>query len=524
MKRTNNHVFNLAVIIGLSALSACGGGGGSKSPKLNLVTPTTNTLTWVAGEFTSHSNLKNQCSANGTGSELAEKLWLRSYSNDSYLWYDEIPDENPAPFSVIDYFHTLKTSALTPSGAQKDRFHFTMSTDKWQELSTSGASVGYGFNIAIEQGESIDRKITVTYSEPNSPAKTANVGRGAVIVSVDGVDVATANDEASIQTLNHGLFPAEKDQSTTFVIQDLGAEESREVILIAQKIVSDPVPLVQTMQTDTSKVGYVVFNDHIATAEKGLYDAFTELAAEDVDELVIDFRYNGGGYLVLASQLGYMVAGEQTNNKTFEKTIFNDKHPNRNPVTGQLLSPTPFVQETVGLNDDLITDGFELPTLNLSRVYVLTTDGTCSASEAFINSMRGIDVQVIQIGSTTCGKPYGFYAADNCATTYFTVQFKGENNKGFGDYADGFIPSTSPVLDTEIQGCPVVDDLSHPLGASAEGMLSAATYYIDHNSCPEVPSSNKVAHGTPKYRFNSDYIIEDTRPQSQILSNRIMTQ
>ena len=60
-----------------------------------------------------------------------------------------------------------------------------------------------------------------------------------------------------------------------------------------------------------------------------------------------------------------------------------------------------------------------LPTLDLSRVYVLTSAGTCSASEAIINGLRGVGVQVIQIGGTTCGKPYGFYPPDNCGTTYF---------------------------------------------------------------------------------------------------------
>ena len=67
-----------------------------------------------------------------------------------------------------------------------------------------------------------------------------------------------------------------------------------------------------------------------------------------------------------------------------------------------------------------------MPALDLERVFVLTTASTCSASEAIINSLRGINVEVIQIGSTTCGKPYGFYPQDNCGTTYFTIQFAGE--------------------------------------------------------------------------------------------------
>ncbi len=71
-------------------------------------------------------------------------------------------------------------------------------------------------------------------------------------------------------------------------------------------------------------------------------------------------------------------------------------------------------------------------------MFVLTGPNTCSASESIINALQGVDVEVIQIGSTTCGKPYGFYPQDNCGTTYFSVEFKGVNAKGFGDYPTVF--------------------------------------------------------------------------------------
>ena len=111
--------------------------------------------------------------------------------------------------------------------------------------------------------------------------------------------------------------------------------------------------------------------------------------------------------------------------------------------------------------------------LNLSRVFVLSSGDTASASEAFINGLRGIDLEVILIGETTRGKPYGFYGIDNCGVTYFTVHFKGENAKGFGDYADGFIPSdTDDMFGAEVRGCVVTDDLTHVLGDPAENVAN----------------------------------------------------
>ncbi len=241
-------------------------------------------------------------------------------------------------------------------------------------------------------------------------------------------------------------------------------------------VISTPVQNVQVITTPIGPVGYIQFNDHIATAEDQLIDAIETLQNGSVTDLVLDIRYNGGGFLDLASELAFMIAGTgRTAGKTFEQLQFNDKHPARDPVTGELLAPIPFHDATVGFGS---TSGQPLPMLNLARVFVLTGSGTCSASESIINSLRGIGVDVIQIGSTTCGKPYGFYPQDNCGTTYFSIEFRGVNNVGFGDYTDGFSPdNTVSGAGTRIPGCSVADDFNHALGDQAEARLAAALGY-----------------------------------------------
>ena len=101
-----------------------------------------------------------------------------------------------------------------------------------------------------------------------------------------------------------------------------------------------------------------------------------------------------------------------------------------------------------------------LPFLGLSRVYVLTTADTCSASEAIVDSLRGAGVSVNLIGGTTCGKPCGFFPKDNCGTTYFALRFLSVNDVGFGDYPGGFAPTRA-----------VTDDYAHALGDPAEAQL-----------------------------------------------------
>ena len=120
---------------------------------------------------------------------------------------------------------------------------------------------------------------------------------------------------------------------------------------------------------------------------------------------------------------------------------------------------------------------------------MLTTADTCSASEAVINGLRGINFEVNVIGATTCGKPFGFYPQDNCGETYYTIQFQTTNDQSFGDYADGFTPNNSTAaFGVRAPGCQVADDLTRELGDPAEGLLAAALQFRANGSCP-TPSS-----------------------------------
>ena len=122
---------------------------------------------------------------------------------------------------------------------------------------------------------------------------------------------------------------------------------------------------------------------------------------------------------------------------------------------------------------------------------MLTTADTCSASESIINGLKGAGVTVNQIGLTTCGKPYGFYPQDNCGTTYFSIEFRGVNELGFGDYPDGFSATrTAATGDPRSQpsGLWRQDDLAHALGDPAEEQLRVALTYRENGSLHSHPA------------------------------------
>jgi carboxyl-terminal processing protease len=516
----SRYKFRVLLLPLLGLLAACGsdasggaGGGGSRSGGGGN--------TWTPGVFLPSSQFDNLCAAPraGTadrqGTVADQNRWLRSWTNELYLWYGEVTDRDPAAYSSSDaYFDLLKTAATTPSGQAKDKFHFTYDTDVWVALSQGGTEAGYGAEFAILAGQP-PRRVVVAFTEAGTPA-AGQLQRGDDVIQVDGVDVANGSSTA----LNDGFFPSAAGESHTFVVRNTAGIE-RSVTLTSATITHVPVPIVTTFASASGPVGYIQFNDHIAPAEQPLMDAVTTLKNANATDLILDLRYNGGGYLDMASELAYMVANTTlTAGRTFEKIVFNDKNPTKNPVTGETLTPTPFHSTTQGFQG---ASGRALPTLNLDRVYIIVGPGTCSASESIINSLRGVNVQVYLIGSTTCGKPYGFYPTDNCGTTYFTIQFRGENAANFGDYTDGFSAANQPApAGTTVPGCSVADDFTHAMGDATEARIAAALAFRASNNltCPAasgfappvVSKSSPFSDGAPD--------LEVSKPAARL--NRIV--
>ncbi len=465
----------------VALLTACGGGGGgggsAPPPAANNPPPATG---FDAGQFQPSSQFKNLCAAPRTGTSdrsgtaTDENNWLRSWSNELYLWYNEIRDQNPRSHTTPAYFDLMKSDQLSGSGRAKDRFHFTYTTEEWNRLSNSGISAGYGAKLIILSG-SPPREIVVAYVTAGSEAANAGLVRGTRILSVDGVDVASGSD---VNALNNGLFPSGAGQPHRFEVRDPGTLVVRNISMISADVTLDPVDIVSTLPNNGELVGYIHFNDHNRPSETKLVSAFRSLRDQRVNDLVLDLRYNGGGFLDIANETAFMIAGAAAQGRIFEELRFNNKHTTTNPVTGERLEPDRFHETTQGFS---ASAGQALPTLGLRRVIVLTTSRTCSASESIINGLRGIGIEVVQIGGNTCGKPYGFYPTDNCGTTYFSIQFQGANAQGFGDYTDGFGRNSGAVT---LPGCSASDDFSRPLGDPAERLLNAALVYQDTGSCP----------------------------------------
>lgn len=499
-------------------LAACGGGGGGSSstpvvgdppPPPPPVSGSPSIPDFVANDFPPSSTLRSICETvrtdtdlNGNprgdtqGELLHELFWLRSFMDETYLFFDQVPDSDPNNFTDrAAYFDERLTTASTATGRLVDRFSFLLDTESFEANSSGAPTFGYGAEFARIQTNVLPRDWRVSFTQEGSNAETAGFTRGARILTIDGVDFLNGSTDAEIDTIIEGLFPTAVGVDHVFGVRLPDGSET-DITVTSQSITIDPVNAVRVIPNGSDSVGYIHYTTFSPrTGEAQLFDAFTELSAADIDDLVLDFRYNGGGLLAIAAQIGYMTAGADSEDEIFYLQQFNSRSPNNDILTGEPVQPIPFIEETVGFS---LAAGQDLPSVDLPRVFILTTEQSCSASEAVMNGLMGIGVEVIQIGTRTCGKSTGQIPVENCGTTYLPLHFRGVNAVGFGDFDDGFAPgqmtgSTGPVM----AGCEVGDDFSAPLGDPSEAMLSTAMTYASTGSCPSTATAtaSKDANG-----------------------------
>lgn len=412
-------------------LTACGGGGGSAevAPPLDCT---------VAGQ----------------------QDWLRDYMNEWYFWYRLSPNPAPAGFgSVASYFDALiygggdPMDVNNPSGPlwPADRYSDFEPTASHNLFFQAGQTLGFGVAVAgLEVAGQPDQPLYIRYIEPQSPATVAGLERGERVMSLNGrtaADIIAADDFSA-------LTPDQSGDALTLVVRNRAGVE-RTVALTATTYVLTPVQNAQIVTSPNNRaMGYVLVKDMIDQVGAPLADAFAEFRANGLDELVLDLRYNGGGHVSVADIVASYAAGSRGSGQVFAGLLYNDQRSVFNNQTFRFGNPAQW-------------SGF-------SRVYVLAGPRTCSASEQVINGLRGIGVNVVAIGDTTCGKPVGFLPqTDTCGTTYSVVNFESVNARNEGRYFDGFQPT-----------CAVAEDYSQAIGATSDPLLVAAAYHADNGFCP----------------------------------------
>lgn len=451
-----------ALCVSATTLAGCGGGGDDSPPAPAPAPVAAPQPVPTPAPLPPSTSLANQCRLD------TEKRFVRSMVDEIYLWYRDVPTVDAASFSsLFTYFEALKTPLRTASGSLVDKFSFAVPQEQW-DLADAGAEVSHGVKWQVNDA---DRSVVATDVEANSPAGRAGVQRGWQIAAINGVPLSQVTFDVVLRAV---LEPGAGTTTNFTLLNRQGAQVN--LALRAERVDYGLVPVTRVISTAQGPVGYLALRQWTVDAQDELATSVAALRQSQVRDLVLDLRYNQGGALIPVLQLAYMIGGDRVSDKVIGRIRANDKRP---ALAEDALALAFKVDTTAGrlLNDQ------PLPTLNLGRVFILSTEDTCSASEALINGLKPF-LDVIQIGSTTCGKPYGFEGVSNCGVFYAPMELAISNAANQGDYSDGIAPR-----------CAGQDELSRDLGDASEAMLRTALDFARTGTCPP-PSSVAVARAS----------------------------
>ncbi len=406
----------------------------------------------------------------GTVTDNEVDNWILANMRTYYYWNDKIP-ANPDTTQVPDkFFSSLLNTYNVTANPDGDRFSWIQPSAESLKASLSGQSktTGLEYKFFYRDNTKTDIIVSVLYVLPGSPAAKAGIKRGDIISKVNGQTLVLANYQDLLSGTSDTYTYGFATVSTTGLVVDNNQTKQVTAVVFQE----DPVLLDTTYTIGGKTVGYLVYNQFIpgvykadGTSDKTydlkLDDVFGKFKQKGVNECILDLRYNRGGYVSSSVNLASLIG----KNIDASKVFYSQKW---NPIVTADYDK----KYSAGWN----TQNFIAKATNigasLSRVFVLTTGSTASASELIINSLRPF-MTVTTIGTTTVGKNVGSITiSDPTGRIKWGMQpitFKSANALGFTDYASGFTPSIEvkePAVAMKAFG-----DLTEP-------MLSEAIFQI----------------------------------------------
>jgi carboxyl-terminal processing protease len=413
--------------------------------------------------------------------------------NQYYLWQADVPDlaDNKFanqvqlnnflfgfsnPENLFQNLLNKPKSKFPLPGEAIDRFSWIEPdyTILEQELNGISKSDGIDFRLSriVPNGQELVG--TVRYILPNSDASNKDIKRGDFFTGVNGTPLTIDNYRSLLlNSGNYTLNFADYD-GTTFVTNN------KSVALTKTVLEENPIFINKVISSGNHKIGYLMYNGFYQDYDLKLNEAFGTLKSQGITELVLDLRYNGGGSVKSAIQLASMITGQFTG-KLFAKETWNSK-----------INAYYETQNPESLKNNFVDniDGTPINGLNLSKIYILTSQGTASASELVINGLKPY-IEVIQVGDITTGKNVGsvtlydsptFGKANRNPNHKYAMQplvLKIVNSLNFGEYTNGLVPTIS-VKEKAIN-LGVLGEITEPLLNTAIAKITGTARIAQQN-------------------------------------------
>ena len=444
------------------------------------------------------------CSSTSSPEDVAldtsdEKLFVWNGLNHWYFWQDDVADLADDRFSNNSEFSSYLNQFNDEEALfnhllhRDDDFSWLIQDYKVHEEARLGISKSFGFRFGLLRESPDNSRVIgyVRYVVPGSPADDAGLKRGDVFNGING------------QILNldnfRNLLSGETYVLTMVIVTDFVSsprtytveEVDKEISITAINLQENPIHRSTVIETETSRVGYLMYNSFRFNFHDDLNQRFGDFKNAGIDDLVIDLRYNGGGTLITSALLASLISGVSSD-EIFAELIHGSKRESRNS-TFDFLDSVPVYDDEGNLSR---TDNIN--SLGMNRLYVLTSRNSASASETLINGLLPFGVEVILIGEVTAGKDEGSITVYDAPEVNYSPRNDEERskinpshmramqpiifkifNKERGDYPDGFFP------DYEIREFDFLQDLPE-LGDPNEPLLSVALNHINGDGFPAV--------------------------------------
>ena len=358
-----------------------------------------------------------------------------------YLWYKQIPSVTLADYK--DPVELLEAIRYKPV----DRWSFVMDYNQYVSRMVQGIFVGHGISIGMDASNNV--RIVKLYKE-SELYKKFGVRRGWILKKPNGSNLAEVILSGNSTLYNQLWGASEAGVVNTFIFQTPDGKDST-IISTKSSLIVNTVMVSDTLHLRSGITGHLVYDQFIEPTAGELKAAFAFFKQNNIKDLILDMRYNGGGFENILQELASYVAGNKHVGTPIMKLKFNDKHPDQERNVPFTTTDYP---------------------LDLPRLIVISSRNTISASEEVINGLRAI-IPVTVIGDTTEGKPTGMALYNDMWKKYVfaPVQFEAVNSKDEGGYYDGIPPAKY-----------VPDDITHDFTDRKELCLKEAIQFLETGS------------------------------------------
>lgn len=398
-----------------------------------------------------------------------------------YLWQADVPNLADNRFANQTELNNFLKGYSKPEDlfdalrvdSSIDRFSWMVSDYRELEGMLQGITKndGVDFGLYLKSSNSNEIFGYVRYIIANSDASTKNIKRGDIFYGVNGTQLTVSNYQSLL--LN--------SESYTLNLADYNngqiTPNGKSVNLTKTELSENPILINKVIEKSGHKIGYLMYNGFYSNYDSNLNEAFGYLKTQGVTDLVLDLRYNSGGSVLSAARLASMITG-QFNGKVFSKQRWNNK------INAYFESEDPDALKNLFTNTIGST---AINSLNLTKVYILTTKSTASASELVINGLVPY-IDVVHIGDDTTGKNVASITIYDSPTFgkenrnpkhYYAMQpivLKIVNANDFGDYFNGLKPSYS--LKESLSNLGELGNPTEPLLSTAIGKITGTTKMI----------------------------------------------